>query len=479
MPVTVPLSSWPLGNVPAMDTVVVAARLVLAGVLTVAAVAKFVDLEAFARATRSLGVADRFVPALRVGVPFVELLLAVGLLLTPVAPFAAIGALLVFLGFTALLVWNLAQGRRPACNCFGRSADEPISWWSVARNVALAVLTGLAVGGDHDGLPAWVSSQFDGAALARVAAVLAGLLVVVAAAAVALLRNDWRPSRRRSSRRQGSSESGLEVGVDVSDVALGIRLDNDLAAELPVLVIRTDPECGPCRALLPRLLSWQSAYAGIVEFVVVTGDVEGHDHYDQVAHLVTDGISVAARLKLDVTPSAVLVGSDGRIASSVAAGTVEIGGLVSEAVQVDGVSHLTQGDPANGVVLSSGHGLVSIADLQGALTLVLFWDPWCGFCQRALLPMLQWQESIAETGQRLLVAGQRDDEIARLQGFRLVGADTDGSVMRLFGGEGTPSAVLVDATGRVASDIAHGLDEVLALAARSDLLTSLGSATKT
>ena len=126
--------------------------------------------------------------------------------------------------------------------------------------------------------------------------------------------------------------------------------------------------------------------------------------------------------------------------------------------------------------MASPPGLVSIADVAGRMTLLVFWDPWCHFCRRALIDLLQWQERAAASGQSLLIAGQRDDEVARLQGFDLVGADLDGSIMRLFGGDGTPSAVLIDATGRIASDIAHGADQVMAIANRADLLASLRSA---
>lgn len=47
--------------------------------------------------------------------------------------------------------------------------------------------------------------------------------------------------------------------------------------------------------------------------------------------------------------------------------------------------------------------------------------------------------------------------------------DADGSAMRAFGASGTPMAVLVDASGRIASHLAVGAQEVMALArARSN-----------
>lgn len=459
---------------PIVGTAALVARLLVAGVLMTAAVAKLVDLDAFATANRNLGVPDRLVRVMRVAVPAIELVLAVGLLVTPTARVAAGLTVLLFAAFTALLVWNLARGRRPACNCFGNTGDEPISWWTVVRNVLLGLLAALAATGPS-GIPAWIDDSIDPAGRSAFGAVFVGALVVAAALTVGLVRTRWQlPARRRRSTTEAAP--GLPVGTDAAELLGEVRRRGRISGDLPTVVVRTDPSCGPCQALLPRLLSWQSAYAGLVDFAVLTGEV-GEDpiHYDQVEHLVTDGETLAGRLGLDVTPSAVLVDGDGAVASTVAAGGIEIGHLVSDAVRDEDAQRLLPGDPANGVVMANGHGMLSLADLQGAMTLLVFWDPWCGFCQRGLLSLLQWQESIDGTGQRLLVAGQRDEEVTRLQGFQLVGADIDGSVMRLFGGEGTPSAVLIDAAGRVASDIAHGMDEVTALAERSQLLTSLGA----
>lgn len=456
----------------------VAARLLLAGVLVSAAVAKLVDLEAFARANRSLGVAERFVPAVRIGVPVLEVGLAIGVLVTPTARPAAIASVLLFAAFTALLAWNLSKGRAPACNCFGSASGEPISWRTIVRNLALGAVAVVAAVGSV-GLPAWVDEWLGEAGASRLAAVLLGALVLVAAAGVALTRTRWQLPKRPARPDQGPVETGLAVGTDVADLVGDVRARSGASTAVPTLLVRTDPSCGPCQALLPRLLSWQAAYAGLLEVVVLTGEVGDDPHYDDVEHLLAGAEDLAGRLRLDVTPSAVLVAADGTIASTVAAGGIEIGSLVSDAVRDEEAPHLLPGDPANGVVMANGHGLLSLADLQGAMTLLVFWDPWCGFCQRGLLQLLQWQDLIDGSGPRLLVAGQRDDQIAGLQGFKLVGADLDGSVMRLFGGEGTPSAVLVDAAGRVASDITHGMDEVMALAERCQLLASLGAAPQT
>ena len=104
-----------------MNTAGVVARLVLAGVFAAAATLKLTGLASFGGSVREVGVPDRFVPALRRAVPALEATIAVGALFTPTAAGALGAAGLLLVAFTALLGWNLASSRRPACNCFGGS----------------------------------------------------------------------------------------------------------------------------------------------------------------------------------------------------------------------------------------------------------------------------------------------------------------------------------------------------------------------
>ncbi len=62
----------------------------------------------------------------------------------------------------------------------------------------------------------------------------------------------------------------------------------------------------------------------------------------------------------------------------------------------------------------------------------------------------------------MLVIARGDAGEMAAAGFRsTVVMDHDGSVSRAFGITGTPMAVLVDARGRVASEIAVGADAIL------------------
>src|SRR5204863_10189587 len=88
----------------------------------------------------------------------------------------------------------------------------------------------------------------------------------------------------------------------------------------------------------------------------------------------------------------------------------------------------------------------------------------CGFCQRMLDDIKAWEAEPRQGAPKLVVVSAGPAETNREQGFRSVlGLDEAFTGGKAFGAAGTPSAVLVDAEGNVASTVAVGADQVLAL----------------
>ena len=71
-------------------------------------------------------------------VPVLEITL--GAALVAGVQFAAVPALLLLAAFTVFVVAALRRGVKAPCACFGSLRTRPVTWWSVARNVALMVL---------------------------------------------------------------------------------------------------------------------------------------------------------------------------------------------------------------------------------------------------------------------------------------------------------------------------------------------------
>jgi len=109
---------------------------------------------------------------------------------------------------------------------------------------------------------------------------------------------------------------------------------------------------------------------------------------------------------------------------------------------------------------------VHLSDFRGDQTLVLFWRPSCGFCQRMLSDLKAWEAQPPEGAPQLLVVST--DSIQDNQAMELrspIVLDHAGmSIGSQFSATGTPMAVLVDAEGRIASELAAGAPAVLALA---------------
>jgi thiol-disulfide isomerase/thioredoxin len=98
-------------------------------------------------------------------------------------------------------------------------------------------------------------------------------------------------------------------------------------------------------------------------------------------------------------------------------------------------------------------------------TLVLFWNPGCGFCQQMLPDLKEWEENPPEGAPKLLVVSAGTQESNKAMGLSSsVVLDQGFEAGRAFGARGTPSAILVDAKGKIASEVAVGAPGVLKLA---------------
>jgi thiol-disulfide isomerase/thioredoxin len=108
---------------------------------------------------------------------------------------------------------------------------------------------------------------------------------------------------------------------------------------------------------------------------------------------------------------------------------------------------------------------VSLAALQGRKTLLLFWSPECGFCQQMLPGLKELEANPPADAPKILIVSEGTEEDNRQMGLRSpVVLDHEYAVEDAFGVEGTPSGVLVDEEGRIASEVAVGAQEVFKLA---------------
>ena len=475
-----------------LDVLVLACRLLLAGVLVVAAVSKLADREGSRQAVVAFGVPERLAAGVALLLPIAELTVAALLLPASTALAGALGALALLLLFSVAIAVNLARGRAPDCHCFGQLHSAPAGPGTLIRNGALAAVAAFAVAGTLSGSDtsavAWVG-ELNGTETTILAAgiVLAVPLAAGGMAFMSLLRAHGRVlvrleqmedtfaeaglgyrtlHRSRSSAwswarpRRCSPRSTARAPRSRSTICLlpALRCSWSSRARTAARARRCSPTWPSGRPSTRGRLTLAVASEGAPADVRAEVEALGLDHV-----LVDEKGELYRAFEANGTPSAVLIAPDGSIASRVAAGPDRIEALVADALDAPGVPI---GAPVPPLELPSLEGEpVSLADLSGQDTLLLFWNPDCGYCRGMHDDLRAWENTVNGNTPRLVVVSSGDEEATRSDGFRsTVLLDEEFAAGEHFGVSGTPMGVLLDADGRVASGVAAGAAAVLALA---------------
>lgn len=518
---------------PNMDIILLLARLVLALLFVVAGLAKLADLRGSQRALRDFGVPTRLAPPLGTLLPVVELAVALALIPTESAWWAAIGALLLLLLFVTGISYNLVQGRTPDCHCFGQLYSKPIGWSTLIRNLALVALASFVIGfgWSNPGLSffAWLGSLPQALLIGLIiGGVLLVPIVMEGWLLLEMMRQQGRLLVRLETLEKGSAgdnsapgavadKAAFHVGLPIGSQAPGfglsglygeiLTLEALRAPGLPVALLFSDPGCGPCNTLMPEIGRWQREYAGKLTIAIISRGTPESNRVKSIAHGITQVLlqkdsEVAEVYKCFGTPGAVLIRPDGQIASVLSQGADSIRTLIATAVGLPTLRDVPSGNARNGNTLpmatpansksavpaanpgKSGQVVAekartqapdfslpdlsgktfSLAHFRGSKTLLLFWNPGCGFCQRMLADLRTWEANPPADAPKLLVISTGSIEENRALGLHSpVLLDQGMNVGHKFGATGTPMAVLIDAQGKVASEVAAGAPAVLAL----------------
>jgi peroxiredoxin len=135
---------------------------------------------------------------------------------------------------------------------------------------------------------------------------------------------------------------GLAVGAPAPDFELPadggrrVSLRALVGRGLPVLLVFSVPGCGHCEALLPQVAGWQHQHRDRLTVALATRRPARH----KAATPQTPGLrdmlvqanrEIAEAYQVTGTPSAVLIGADGKIASPLATGAQAITQLIHSA----------------------------------------------------------------------------------------------------------------------------------------------------
>jgi peroxiredoxin len=321
--------------------------------------------------------------------------------------------------------------------------------------------------------------------------------------------------RGGKKQHEAASPQGLPVSTTAPDFELpdlaGARRKLSEFRGQDLLLIFFNPSCGFCTKMATDLaaLPITGGNGKAMPIVVTTGDAEQNrklvEQYGiRCVVLRQEKMEVAAQFRAQGTPMGYRIDAEGRIASQLAVGGEALLKLAAApelhllgvAAKNGSAAHHHEPDPSlarskinrNGLKAGAAApdfrlprvdgGELSLADFRGQRVLLVFSDPNCGPCDE-LAPGLQ-QVHVQRADLQVLMISRRDTEATRAKAARLglsfpIVMQKQWEISLLYGKFATPIAYLIDEQGVLLSDVAVGVEPILALAgqgARSLALTS-------
>jgi peroxiredoxin len=362
-----------------MPIALLGARLLLAAVFLLAGATKLVDPFGTRKALRDFGVPAMLARPLVLLLPLLELVVAAALIPASLVWYGAWGALVLLTLFLLAVGVAMARGRKPDCHCFGQLHSAPLGRPTLIRNAVLAACAGWLVSRGpmqpEPDLWGWFASLGpEESKFAIVGACVAAFLflrVLVRSRPQSVSiqsqsiqsqmpadedDDDGEPTRtprpkstpapeeNREPARRTVLGVGLPIGTPAPEFELpaitGERrsLRSLLAQGRDVLLVFSSPFCKPCEALASSLVRWMREMEGLPRIVLVSrGTVQENraklKEFEASRVLLQRNFEVAEEYDCESTPTAVLVGADGLIRSTLAVGGVAIKQLLSSSVK--------------------------------------------------------------------------------------------------------------------------------------------------
>ena len=292
---------------------------------------------------------------------------------------------------------------------------------------------------------------------------------------------------------------GLSPGTAVAPFSLPDLAGRMVALEdfrgKRVLLIHWSPGCGFCTKIAPALAELQSGLRKHeVQLLLVSyGDVESnrklaaeHGLECPILLVANDGSKPPDLFQQFGTPVAYLLDEQGLVLAPIAVGADQVPPLVKDAAlgrppkRLAGMrsfedSHIERnglkaGTPAPSFTLPDLDGReVSLEEYIGKQLLLIFSDPNCGPCNQLAPELARLHRQHRDNGLSLIMVGRGELEENRRKAqehgleFPVV-LQKKWEVSRKYGIFATPVAFLVSEDGVIKSDVAKGVDEILALA---------------
>lgn len=323
-----------------MSLIIVLVRIALTVIFALAGITKLQDQPGTREAVGNFGAPKALVPAIAMVLPFIELAVAAGFLFSQTVSLSAITAMALLGVFVVAISVNLARGQKHDCHCFGQLYSRPLGWPTLARNVVFALGAGFVWWQATLAPSPNIFTTFNNLSLAEWGVVAAVAIVVVAL--LLYVRNRQRALLAARVPDEGLPIDAVAPHFELPSYEGGTKsLAQLLDYGKPLLLLFTNPFCGPCIALFEEIKEWQHAHRDRLTIALITrGTIK--DNFVNVARNSLGEVLLQREREVGemyggrATPTGVVINPNGRIASKVAAGAEEIRMLLQNVVESNG-----------------------------------------------------------------------------------------------------------------------------------------------
>jgi len=312
-----------------------------------------------------------------------------------------------------------------------------------------------------------------------------------------------RLATSKDAKPKSREPAGLPVGALAPDFELpdlaGVRHKLSEFRGQDLLLIFFNPQCGYCTKMAADLaaLPADGGAGRALPVVVTTGDAEENRklverHGIRCLVMLQEKMEVASQYRAQGTPLGYRIDGAGRIASALAVGgeaVLKLAGKLPPAEPEAGTSGfgkkhhhpdpslarskinrngLTAGTPAPDFRLPRiDGGDFALSEWRGQRLLLVFSDPNCGPCDE-LAPRLE-EIHRERSDLHVVMISRRDADATRAKAASLrltfpIVMQRQWEISLQYGMFATPVAYLIDARGVLLSDVAVGVEPILALA---------------
>ncbi|MFZ1427413.1 MAG: MauE/DoxX family redox-associated membrane protein [Geminicoccaceae bacterium] len=349
-----------------MDILGVIIRFSIAALFFVAGISKLANVRRTKESILQFGAPEWTAGGISIFIPTAEILVGLLLIFSNTALYGIIGVIVLLLLFSAAIAWNLAKGHKPNCNCFGQIKSTPINKMMLVKNAVMLFSAMFLL---------WIDIAYSSASIGElgifssiqpvyVLLLFAVFLSVVEGVLIYhLLQQSGRLLIRMDTLEIGLTQGsvnafnthniGLPIGssaprFELTSLTTGqmILFKDLIRGPFATILIFSDPDCGPCNSLLPDIERWEKDFGKIANFALISrGSIQENRLKVGVLSisyiLLQKDREVAEMYRVTATPSAQVIGEDGRIRSNLAIGPQAIEELVLEYVKYYSTQRIT------------------------------------------------------------------------------------------------------------------------------------------